>query len=293
MFTLAHLSDPHLSPSPKPRFAELCNKRMLGFVNWERGRKKFHRPEALEAIVRDMKASAADHIAVTGDLINLSLPAEYAMASAFLASLGQAKDVTLVPGNHDVYIRGVEPSPAAFWGDYMRGDDGLERFPFLRRRGNAALIGLSTALPTAPFLATGRLGKRQLDRFADILDQTRGAFRIVLIHHPPRSTLQRYFKRLTDAAALRGVLAEKGAELLLHGHDHRRSLTQLAGPHGKKIPAVGVPSASASAAHGAEDAAGYNLFRIDGEAGNWRCAMTARQRGADGTVRIIEERELF
>lgn len=293
MFTLAHLSDPHLPPLPKPRFAELCNKRMLGFLNWERGRKKFHRPEALEAIVRDVKAGAADHIAVTGDLINFSLPAEYPRASAFLASLGQAKDVTLVPGNHDVYIRGVEQSPAAFWGDYMRGDDGLERFPFLRRRGNAALIALSTALPTAPFLATGRLGKQQLDRVADILDQTRDAFRIVLIHHPPRSTLQRYLKRLTDAAALRGVLAEKGAELLLHGHDHRRSLMQLTGPHGKKILAVGVSSASASAAHGGEDAAGYNLFRIDGEAGNWRCAMTARQRGADGTVRVIEERQLF
>jgi len=293
MFTLAHLSDPHLPPLPKPRFAELCNKRMLGFLNWERGRKKFHCPEALEAIVRDVKASDADHIAVTGDLINLSLPAEYPRASAFLASLGQAKDVTLVPGNHDVYIRGVEQSPAAFWGDYMRGDDGLERFPFLRRRGNAALIALSTALPTAPFLATGRLGKRQLDRVADILDQTRDAFRIVLIHHPPRSTLQRYLKRLTDAAALRGVLAEKGAELLLHGHDHRCSLMQLTGPHGKKILAVGAPSASASATHGGEDAAGYNLFRIDGEAGNWRCAMTARQRGADGTVRVTEERQLF
>jgi 3',5'-cyclic AMP phosphodiesterase CpdA len=293
MFTLAHLSDPHLTPPLKPQFAELCNKRMLGFLNWERGRKKFHRPEVLEAIVRDVKASAADHVAVTGDLVNLSLPAEYARASAFMASLGQAKNVTLVPGNHDVYIRGVEQSPAAFWGDYMRGDDGLERFPLLRRRGNVALIGLSTALPTAPFLATGRLGKRQLDHFADILDQTRGTFRIVLIHHPPRSKLQRHFKRLTDAAALRSVLAEKGAELLLHGHDHRRSLTRLAGPQGKNIPAVGVPSASASAAHGGEDAAGHNFFRIDCENGNWRCVMTARQLGADGAVSDCERRVLY
>ncbi len=294
MFTLAHLSDPHLAPLPRPRLAELCNKRILGFINWHRGRKKFHRTDALDAIVRDLKSQNPDHIAVTGDLINLSLPAEYARARAFMASLGQAKDVTLVPGNHDVYIRGVEQSPAANWGDYMRGEDGVVRFPFLRRRGNVAIIGLSTALPSAPFLATGRLGERQLSRLAEILEQTRGAFRMVLIHHPPVSLPRRYFKRLTDAAALRRVLAAKGAELLLYGHDHRRSLAWLDGPQGTKIPAPGVPSASAGAPHSSEDAAGYNIFRIDGESGaSWRCEMTTRQRGPDGAIRDTEHRSLF
>jgi 3',5'-cyclic AMP phosphodiesterase CpdA len=293
MFTLAHLSDPHLAPLPHARLSELCNKRALGFINWHRGRKRFHRPEALDAIVLDLKSQKPDHIAVTGDLINLSLPDEYARAGAFMASLGPAKDVTLVPGNHDIYVSGVEQSPAEYWGEYMRGDDGLDGFPLLRRRGNVAIIGLSTALPTTPFLATGRLGKRQIDRFADLLEQARGAFRIVLIHHPPRSTLQRHFKRLTDAAALRRVLADKGAELLLHGHDHYRSLAWLAGPQGKKIPAAGVPSASAGASHGSEDAAAYNLFHIGGESGNWRCEMIVRQRGADGAVRATEQRSLY
>jgi len=292
MFTLAHLSDPHLAPLPHARLGELCNKRALGFINWHRGRKRLHRPEALDAIVRDLKSQKPDHIAVTGDLNNLSLPDEYARASAFMASLGPAKDVTLVPGNHDVYVSGVEQSPAEYWGGYMRGDDGLDRFPFLRRRGDVVMIGLSTALPTAPFSATGRLGKRQIDRFADLLEQARGAFRIVLIHHPPQSTPQRYFKRLTDAAALRRVLAEKGAELLLHGHDHCRSLAWLAGPQGKKIPAVGVPSASAGAPHDGEDAAGYNLFRIGGGSGNWRCELIARQRGADGAVHATGQHSL-
>ena len=88
------------------------------------------------------------------------------------------------------------------------------------------------------------------------------------------------------------MLAEKGAELLLHGHDHCRSLVWLDGPRGQKIPAVGVPSASARAPHGGEDAAGYNLFRIDGEAAAWRCEMIARQRDADGSVREVERQTL-
>jgi 3',5'-cyclic AMP phosphodiesterase CpdA len=291
MFVLAHLSDLHMAV--KPELAQILNKRGLGYINWQRGRKYFHRPEVLEAVTRDLKAQSFDHIAVTGDLVNLSLPDEYAAAAAWLAALGNGRDVTVVPGNHDVYIRAAEQMPADFWGDYMRGDDGLDRFPFVRRRGNVALIALSTGVATGPFMATGRLGERQLARLAEVLEQTRGAFRVVLIHHPPQSLPRRYLRRLVDAAALRRVLADKGAELLLHGHDHRSSLILLEGPDGTKIPAAGVPSASADAPHGDESSAGYYLFTIDGTDGNWRCDMRLRMRGTDGTMRDGERRTLY
>jgi 3',5'-cyclic AMP phosphodiesterase CpdA len=291
MFTLAHLSDFHLAARPK--LSELAGKRGLGFINWQRKRKFIHRPEVLDAVVGDLKAHKVDHIAATGDLVNLSLPDEYLRARRSLEILGGPRDVTVVPGNHDVYVRGVEQAPAASWGDFMRGDEGLDRFPFIRRRGNVALIALSSALPTGPFMATGRLGDRQLARLADALDQTRDAFRVVLIHHPPESPPRRYLRRLVDGAALRGVLAEKGAELLLHGHDHRSSLVWLDGPQGRKIPAVGVPSASADAPHGGEDGAGYHLFTIDDTPGRWRCDMTARRRDASGAVTDAPSRELF
>jgi hypothetical protein len=90
---------------------------------------------------------------------------------------------------------------------------------------------------------------------------------------------------LTDAASLRGVLAAKGAELLLHGHDHHRSLIWLDGPRGK-IPAVGAPSASARVPHSGPEAAGYNTFRIDGAPGAWRCEMTTWQRDATGACHV-------
>jgi 3',5'-cyclic AMP phosphodiesterase CpdA len=282
MFVLAHLSDLHLAS--RPRLAELIGKRGLGFINWQRKRKYIHRPEIADAIVRDLKGLAPDHIAMTGDLVNLSLDDEYRRARAWLDALGPPHDVTVVPGNHDVYVRAVVPSPAAYWGDYMRGDDGREGFPFVRRRSDVALIALSTAIPTGPFMATGRLGERQLAELADTLDKTRGLFRIVMIHHPPLSPAKRYLRRLTDAAGLRRVLAEHGAELLVHGHDHRRALVWLDGPDGSKIPAAGVPSVSARAPHGDEDGAGYTIFRIDGGKGAWRCEMIARQRGEDGTI---------
>jgi 3',5'-cyclic AMP phosphodiesterase CpdA len=295
MFTLAHLSDLHMASQPVG--AQLLSKRGLGLINWHRKRQAIHRPEVLGAITRDLEASRFDHIAVTGDLVNFSLAEEYRRARAWLETLGNPRDVTVVPGNHDVYVSGVEQCPAEYWGDFMRGDDGVQRFPFLRRRGDVALIALSTGVPTGPFMATGRLGARQLSRLAEILEQTTGLCRVVLIHHPPLSPARRCLRRLVDGAELRQVLAAKGAELLLHGHDHVRSIIWLDGPRGK-FPAVGVPSASAATRHGDEDEAGYNIFRIEeasaaGTNKTWHCEMIARQRKADGAVGETSRQSLF
>ena len=300
MFVLAHLSDPHLGPVPLPRFRELTGKRALGFVNWHRRRFVRHRPEALEALVHDLRSAAPDHIAVTGDLVNIALEKEFPPAREWLAQLGSPHDVSMVPGNHDAYVRDAIEHPASHWGDYMRGDGigtGAPHsrsgpFPYVRRRGPAALIGLSTALPTAPFLATGKLGADQLMRLSDALAHLahEGLFRIVLIHHPPIAKGPNRFKRLIDAGPFRRVIAEHGAELVLHGHNHVHSLTWLDGPN-HPVPAVGVPSASA-ALRGDRDPAGYNLYRIDGAPGRWRCegisrGLAAGRRGLVEVARYV------
>jgi 3',5'-cyclic AMP phosphodiesterase CpdA len=289
MFTLAHLSDWHIGS--QPGLLDLAGKRGLGYINWHRGRKRIHRPDILAATIHDLKSRAADHIAVTGDLVNLSLPDEYNRARGWLETLGSPRDVTLVPGNHDTYVRRATQAPAEYWADYMRGDDGVDRFPYLRRRADIALIALSSAVPTAPFSAAGRLGKRQLARLLELLEQNQDLFRVVLIHHPPVTPPHRHLRRLIDAADLHGVLAEKGAELLLHGHDHHRAVIWLDGP-AAKIPAVGVPSASARVAHGDENAAGYNLFQIEGTPGAWRCEMIGRERDGAGIFRDAERHTL-
>ena len=161
MFVLSHLSDPHIGPIPTPPCRELINKRGLGLTNWYRKRHRHHRVDVLDAIVADMKAQTPDHVAVTGDLVNISLDSEFARAATWLSQVGAPQDVTLVPGNHDAYIRRAAGHAAEHWGDYMRGDDGAD-FPFVRRRGPVAIIGLTTSVPTGPLMATGRLGPEQL-----------------------------------------------------------------------------------------------------------------------------------
>lgn len=288
-FTLAHLSDPHLPPLPTPRFGDLAGKRALGYLNWTRNRHKFHRRDVLDALLADVQAHAPDQIAVTGDLVNLALAAEFEPARAWLESVGSPERVAVVPGNHDAYVRITRHRFAETFDDYLRGDapGGGRPFPFLRRRGPLALIGVTSAVPTPPLMATGRLGPSQLDALDRILNELSAApvFRVLLIHHPLRSNSR--VKRLTNSKPLLALLAKHGVDLILHGHDHVHSTIWVDGPGGA-IPAVGVPSASA-VAHGRYPAAAYNLFSIARDGAAWRCEQTVR--GIDDGLRVRQLRQ--
>ena len=292
MITLAHLSDPHLAPLPPASFVELAGKRLTGWLNWRRKRHLVHGRATLKAIIADLQAQGPDAIAVTGDIVNIGLPAEDARGREWLASLGPARDVSFIPGNHDIYVAGCAEMAAREWGAYMQGDAG-ESFPYVRRRRPVALIGVLSGVVTAPFMATGEIGPAQLQKLAALLNKLKAEnlFRVVMIHHPPVS-LAAHHKRLIDADALKAVIAAHGAELLLHGHDHRSMLNWLDGPDDRKVPAVGVPSASAKPGMD-HDAAGYNLYRINGTAGAWRCESVSRGIGEDGKVSEIEHRRLI
>jgi 3',5'-cyclic AMP phosphodiesterase CpdA len=283
MFVLAHLSDPHLSPLPRPRPTELIGKRITGYLNWHFRRAPHHRPDVLDAIVADLTAAQPSHIAVTGDLASIALPDEFTRGAEFLARLGPADRVTLVPGNHDAYVRAGEKMILSAWRENIAGDDGQVGFPFLRRRGPVALVGLSTAVATPPFFASGRLGPAQLERFDTLLAELgeERVFRVVLIHHPPAGS-RPWLRRLEDADAFRAVVARRGAELILSGHDHIAATHQIPGA-GRTVPVVQVPSASAPIGdkHGS---AAYNLYRIEGSPGAWRCEMETRGLAAGGKI---------
>jgi 3',5'-cyclic AMP phosphodiesterase CpdA len=275
VFVLAHLSDPHVTP-PRPRPGELPSlgvKRWLGALAWRVDRSREHRPEIARALARDLAEQRADHVAVTGDLTNLSLESEFAPAAEYLRSLGPPDRVTVVPGNHDAYAP-IEPARSwARWADYLHSDreagapapaaaPSRATFPTVRRRGRVALVGLCSAEPRPAFDASGSLGADQLTQLDAILGKLgdEGRVRIVLIHHSPQGAERLPQRRLRDSAELRAVLMRRGAELVLHGHGHRSSFASLPGPAGS-IPVVGVRSASA-AGRRPERRAQYHLLRI-------------------------------
>lgn len=291
-FVLAHVSDPHIPPLPAVRPHELINKRITGYLNWRLRRGDWHRRDVLDALVRDLRAQDPNHVALTGDLANLALDAEFSAGRDLLGHLGAPENVTVIPGNHDNYVRGAEAKYMAVWQRYLEPDQrGEYAFPFVRVRGEAAIIGLSTAVPTPPFFATGRLGKPQMKKLAAILEETEAKklFRIVLIHHPPAGS-RSLLRRLTDARLFRRVIREYGAELILSGHDHRAAVNMIKGPK-RAVPVVQVPSASAP--HGDKHGgAAFNLYKIDGATGAWTIEMITREVQADGSFKETERRKL-
>ncbi len=281
MFRLAHISDLHLSQLPPVSWAQLANKRLLGYLSWQLRRRRSHLRTVLDALVRDLQAVNPDHVAITGDLVNLALPAEFVEAGAWLRRLGPPEWVSLVPGNHDALVAVLPGDGWDHWRAYATSDadardaSGAD-FPFLRRRGPLAIIGLSTAFPSPLGFATGRLGADQLARLDGLLarlgDERR--CRVLLAHHCPIDGISRPRKRLIDAAKLRHCIARRGADMILHGHEHVFSFGQIAGCDGP-VPVFGTPSASRVSAS-AELTAQYYVYEIESSAGQWRTVAERR-----------------
>ena len=335
-FKLAHITDLHMGPmvSFGPRYWSV--KRLLGVLNWYRGRIKAHRLEVLEKIVADMLAQSPDHIAVTGDLVNIGLPDEHERALDWLRKLSPPDRVSVIPGNHDIYTNLGSDEGALRWRDYMSGeawdrDAGdpnsgsinsataggeHDMFPYLRRLGPIALIGLNSAVPTKPFIAAGELGDAQRQRLAKMLALTakQGLTRVVLIHHPPLPGQADAMRGLRDAGKLANVLAVQGAELVLHGHNHRNMLRWHPRSNGagngdsgaadtnvandtsvpdNSVPVVGAPSASMARNHHGEPLARYNIFQFGSTGSEAGIEMIGRGLAEPGGKIVELERRML
>jgi 3',5'-cyclic AMP phosphodiesterase CpdA len=290
MFKLAHISDIHLGPLPRLTLLELASKRITGFVNWHRNRRKHLFPNALIQVLDHMRASAPDHLAITGDLVNLASRTEIVSARDWLEMTGTPLQTSVVPGNHDAYVRGALERSLTLWHDYVRGDNGpakydpdIKLFPYMRRREQVALIGCSSAIATPPLSAAGFFSPRQARETARLLREAKdeGLFRVVMIHHPPVRGAAEAHKRLVGIGRFQEMLEETGAELVIHGHTHVNSLFWLNGAQGR-IPVVGISSASQGPG-GRKPRAGYNLFKITGSPDDWLLRQERYQLNDLGT----------
>ena len=296
-FTIAHITDPHLSPAPLPGFADLRLKRVMGFINWKRGRERLNDMALLKRLIEDLRAQRPDHVAVTGDLVNIGMEVEFQRAALWMETLGDPTDVSFVPGNHDAYVRASMPSLASTFAPWATSDGSnasKATYPYLRVRGEIAIIGLSSAVPTGPLMATGTLGKKQVEAFAELVRQTgaNGLARVVLIHHPPLAGVTPPLRGLSDASAFERVVRDFGAEAVLHGHIHRQAVRSLRSSAARTVdglvPVLSAPSAAAAASHPRYRAA-YHLVRLAREGDLWR--VSARARGLALESGAIGERE--
>ena len=300
MFRLAHISDIHLGPLPALTLLELASKRITGFVNWHRNRRRHLFANTPEILMEDIERRDPDHLAITGDLVNLASSLEIGTIAKWLEDAGKPENISIVPGNHDAYVRGAYDKATKAWYSYMRGDHGPDEwdeddhvFPYLRVRGKVALIGCSTAVATPPFAASGYFGHRQARETVNMLRAAgeAGLFRVVMIHHPPIRGATSMHKRMIGIRRFGATISSGGAELVLHGHTHLNTVHWLRGQT-KQVPVVGIASASQGPG-GHKPPAAYNMFSISGGPGQWNLMRERYALTADGMSLALAETTRF
>lgn len=275
MFRIAHVSDTHvLSPAGVEWRRVLFNKRITGHANLVLRRGRVYRREFLDAVV-SAAAAQADHVVVTGDITNLALESEFDEALALLRDVSRTAEVTVVPGNHDIYLPSIhrERRFPHHFESFLRSDlpqfaHDLEvgRFPCVKLRGPVAIIALSSAVPRPPFVSAGYIGRPQLEALATLLahPEVERRLPVVLVHHPPVDTrigAMRWRDGLVDAAALRRAVGGLRRGMLLFGHIHLRVRCRLATAAGS-LDAIAASGAALD--HPNESVrAGFNLYEID------------------------------
>ena len=273
---IAHFSDLHLLALAGVPLWRFFNKRLTGWANLLK-RKSIHRAAYVRAIAREVTRLGVDHVVITGDLTNLALESEFELAREVIeGELGMApSEVTVVPGNHDVYTRGARGSRRfeRALAPYLVSDlpelavdTAGGSFPVVKLRGEVAVVGLSSAVPRLPFVAAGEIGAAQLDALTRVLasPELTGRTVVLAVHHPPLNDWPRhktYVEGLRDGAELIARLQAVPRGLILHGHLHRRIERVFPGP-GSRWEQIGATSASLH--HEEPDRmAAFNVYEID------------------------------
>ena len=251
---LAHCSDLHLLSHDGAGWLKLANKRWIGAANLMTNRSRHYHVAAFEQMIADLNAEGVDHVLCTGDVTNLALRQEFEFARAMFDKLAAGpQNVTVIPGNHDAYVAEGVGLFAEIFAPYHTTDPGFEwpasndpddAWPIVRIRGELALVGVTTSRATPWFTAYGRVGEIQLQRLAQVLADPRlaGKTRVVAIHHPPAGkAAANKIRGLRDYQEFASVIGMAGAELIVHGHEHRDMVEAIAGPQGP-VPVRGIAS---------------------------------------------------
>ena len=231
-----------------------------------------------------------DHIVVTGDLVNISLPREFLRAAAWLTKLGPPRDVSVIPGQSR---RLCAHRLGALAGALGRLHGGRRRAMAASTRPRAPTIfpicagadrwpssAFPPPRPCRPTVLPAASVPSRWSAWRRLLARTRqdGCCRVVLIHHPP---LPGSGFRPQAASRQRRVSRR-------HRQPGRRADPAWAYPCLRPCPASLARRQRARGGRafrlrarmtGHKDHARYHLYRIDKEIAGWRILVDVRGVG--------------
>lgn len=274
---IGHISDIHIFALSSLRPQRFLNKRLLGGANLLLRRRKSHSTALVQQAIKQLNELKVDHVAISGDITNLALEEEFALASNVISTIeGAPQSVSIVPGNHDAYIKDATQKRLFehTFAHYLKSDLPEYQldsgYPFCHMlHDSVALIGLNSAIPTPYFISGGRVDERELRALLQILedDRLKNRFVVVMVHHhllPFPHSRSEIPRRMANAPELLNILRKKDVGLAIHGHNHyfqTHTLPHLHGMGDLVISEAG--STSVTHIHNPMKAGKFNVINIE------------------------------
>jgi Icc protein len=222
---IAHLSDVHMLEARPGRSRAGWSMRHH-FLSFGRPLDVAGRRRKLASSLSAARRGGASHVVISGDLTETGLPSEYeALAEALHGCEFAPHQITLVPGNHDLYEspdawrKAIDGPLAAFAETSACG-----RNQVIERAG-AYILPLDVAFHQAVTRSAGVIGSDTLAVLADrAADPTLSGRPLVVVqHHPPfvrKTSALHWLDGLVGAARLMTLLETFRHVFVLHGHLH-------------------------------------------------------------------------
>jgi len=274
---LAHFSDIHVTHFPlsgKPalkRLAAVASYTLAG-----RGKHFQGSDERIARLLEDVDAQGVDHALCTGDLTGVSTEAEFArVAELFGPRLQQPARYTVIPGNHDRYVRDAEGLFERHFSALSEGG----KFPFLKHLSDTvSVVAIDVARPTSVIDSSGQCGEAQRAALESILTDRvlKGRFVILALHYGLlRSGGQRDSRPhgLRDDLELMALIDRDDVtvDLVLHGHMHR--------PYVVKTKRRTVINAGSATDLHVSQGCGYHVYELDPASGRVKISRRAWNAG--------------
>lgn len=275
---ISHTSDIHLPLTFKPNISSLFNKRVIGYINHYSNRRNVHKLENIELILNDIKLkNKTGHTILSGDIVNLSLEEEFIKANEFLGKYFTKNNLSIIPGNHDAYVNIKYKNSLCHLTNYLDESAPLNQdspFPYIKKIKNIALIGISTAVPSPPFMCWGRVSKEQLIKLEEILSsiEKENNFVLLFLHHPIHHYGAFNLKGLLNKEELIETISKFNIHLIIHGHLHREIHNSIEIKE-VLVPCIGAPSGSRDKNSGLS----YLEYQIDKINDKWNLKVYRRQ----------------
>ena len=220
---IIHISDLHFHIYPQ-NILEYKAKRILGMGNLLFRRARQYPLQRAKQLVEKIHQMKWDHLVISGDLTQLSLEREFSLARESLEPLLKYPErVTIIPGNHDRYIK--ESGAKDYYKQYFGEFFGDEEIHVRKLNSDWVIVGWDSAHPNDWLTASGTVRRSTIQATENLLSSFSENTRFIIVNHYPLTFPEDWkvdhFHELYNLVPVRKwILRQPNIRLYLHGHIH-------------------------------------------------------------------------